>query len=50
MIFTVNSDYFREQRQPVDFCKGEVQCFLCGKDWILKYYFEEVRLQRVNTG
>jgi hypothetical protein len=22
-------------------------CFLCGMDWILKYYLDEFRLQRV---
>jgi hypothetical protein len=26
---------------------GEVWCFLCGKNWILKYYLYVLRLQRV---
>jgi hypothetical protein len=25
-----------------------VLCFLCGTDWIIKYYLDELRLQRVN--
>jgi hypothetical protein len=24
-------------------------CFLCGTDWIFKYYLDELRLQRVNS-
>jgi hypothetical protein len=48
MILRVNSEYFLKQRQPVDLCNGEVWCFLCGTDWILKYYLDELRLQRVN--
>jgi hypothetical protein len=28
-------------------CLGEVLCFLCGTDWILKYYLDELRLQMV---
>jgi hypothetical protein len=47
MILTVNCDYLLEQREPVDLCDGEVLCFLCGTDWILKYYLDELRLQRV---
>jgi hypothetical protein len=43
MILTVNSDYFRIQRLPVDLCNGEVLCFLCGKDWIIKYYLDELQ-------
>jgi hypothetical protein len=49
MVLTINSDYFLKQRQPVDLCDGEVLCFLCGTDWILKYYLDEIRLQRVNV-
>jgi hypothetical protein len=48
MILRINSDYFFKQRQPVDLCNGEVLCFLCGTDWILKYYLDELRLQKVN--
>jgi hypothetical protein len=40
VILSVNSDYFLKQRQPVDLCNGEVLCFLCGTDWILKCYLE----------
>jgi hypothetical protein len=47
MILTVNSDYFLKQRWPVDLCNGEELCFLCGTDWILKYYLDELRLQKV---
>jgi hypothetical protein len=32
MILTVTRDYFLKQRQPDDFCNGEVLCFLCGTD------------------
>jgi hypothetical protein len=42
MILRINSDYFLKQRQPVDLCNGEVLCFLCGTDWILKYYLDEL--------
>jgi hypothetical protein len=45
----VNNDYFLRQRLPVDLCNGEELCFLCGTDWILKYYLDELRLQRVNV-
>jgi hypothetical protein len=31
----INSDYFHKQRQPVYLCKGELLCFLCGRNWIL---------------
>jgi hypothetical protein len=48
MIFGVNSDYFLKQRWTVvDISNGEVLCFLWGKDWILKYYLDELRLQSV---
>jgi hypothetical protein len=26
-----------------------VKCFLRGTDWIIKYYFDELRLQRANV-
>jgi hypothetical protein len=45
MILSVNSYYFRKQRKPVDLCNGEVWCFLCGTDWILKYYLDEHELK-----
>jgi NADH:ubiquinone oxidoreductase subunit E len=50
MILTVNSDYFLKpvNRQPVDLCNSEVLCFLCGTDWIIKYYLDELRLQSAN--
>jgi hypothetical protein len=48
MILSINNDYFLKQHQPVDLWNGEVLCFLSGTDWILKYYFEELLLQRVN--
>jgi hypothetical protein len=47
MILTVNSDYFLKLHQPVDFCNGEVLCFLRGTDLIIKYYLDELRLQKV---
>jgi hypothetical protein len=40
MILTVNSDYLFEQILPVDLFNGEELCFLCGTDWILKYYLD----------
>jgi hypothetical protein len=43
MILAVNKGYFLKQYQPVDLCNGEVLCFLCGTDWILKYYLDELR-------
>jgi hypothetical protein len=50
MILIVISDYFLKQRKPVDLCNGEELCFLCGTDWILRYYLDELRLQRINRG
>jgi hypothetical protein len=40
-ILTVNSDYFLKQ---VDICNGDALCFLCGTDWIIKYYLGELQL------
>jgi hypothetical protein len=34
---------------PVDLCNSEVWCSLWGTDWILKYYLDKPRLQRVNA-
>jgi hypothetical protein len=45
MILSASSDYFLKHRQPVDLCNGEVLCFLCGTDWIIKYSLDELRLQ-----
>jgi hypothetical protein len=36
MVFTVNSDYFFEQHQPVVLI-GEERRFLWGTAWIFKY-------------
>jgi hypothetical protein len=47
MILSVNSDHFRKQQKPNEFCNGEVLCFLCGTDWILKCYLDELWLQKV---
>jgi hypothetical protein len=47
MILTINRDYFLKQHQPVNLCNGNVLCFLCGKEWILKYYLDELWFQRV---
>jgi hypothetical protein len=33
----------------IDRCNGEVWCSLCGTDCILKYYLDELRLQRVKS-
>jgi hypothetical protein len=49
MILTVNSDYFLKQYYVVDLCNGEELYFLCGTDWILKYYLDELRLQRIQV-
>jgi hypothetical protein len=48
MILIINSYYFFVQHKPVDLGNGEELCFLCGTDWILKYYSNELRLQRDN--
>jgi hypothetical protein len=45
MILRINRDYFLNQRSPVDFCNAEELCFLCGTDWILKYYIDELQVQ-----
>jgi len=44
MILSVNNDYFLE---PLDLCNGEVWCSLWGTNWILKYYLDGLRLQRL---
>jgi hypothetical protein len=44
VILSINRDYFLKQRQPPDVCSGQVLCFLCGTDWILKYYLEALRM------
>jgi hypothetical protein len=49
MIVRINSDYFLKQRKPVDPCGGEELCFLCGTGWILKYYLDDFRLQKVDS-
>jgi hypothetical protein len=46
MILTVNSDYFRKQREEADICNGEVLCFVWDTDRILKY-LDDLRLQIV---
>jgi hypothetical protein len=42
VFLTVNSDYFLKHHYLVYFCNGEVWCFLCGADWILKYFSDEL--------
>jgi hypothetical protein len=49
MIISQSTDYFLKQRQSVDLCNGKVWCSLLGTDWILKYYLDELRLQRVDV-
>jgi hypothetical protein len=46
MIFNVNSDHFLKQHYPAELCSGEMLCSL-GKDWILKYYLDDILRQRV---
>jgi hypothetical protein len=36
MTLRVNSDYFLKQRSQTDLRNGEVLCFLCGTDGIIK--------------
>jgi hypothetical protein len=43
VILSVNRDYFHKQRQQIDLFCGEVWCFICGTNWILKYYLDELR-------
>jgi hypothetical protein len=47
MILGLNSSLFFKQCQLLDLCNGEVGCSLWCTDWILKYYLDELRLQRV---
>jgi hypothetical protein len=49
IILRMNSDYFLEQHQPADLCNGEVLCFICGKNWIFKYYLDELRRELLKT-
>jgi hypothetical protein len=48
MFLTVNIEHFLKHGYLVNLCNGEVLCFLCGTGWILKYYLDEFRIQRVN--
>jgi hypothetical protein len=36
-ILNANRDYFLKQYKPVDYCNGEVLCFLCATDRILEH-------------
>lgn len=38
-----------KQCYPVVLYNCEVLCFVCGTHWILKHYFDELRLHRVNS-
>jgi hypothetical protein len=42
MIPRINSDYFNKLYWPTDLCNGDASCFLWRKNWILKYYLEEI--------
>jgi hypothetical protein len=51
-VCTLNIVIIRTQHDAqvcikVDLCNGEVKCFLCGTDRILKYFLDEFLLQRV---
>jgi hypothetical protein len=46
VVLRVYSDCFLKQHQSIGTCSGKVLCFLCGTEWISKYYFDELRLQR----
>jgi hypothetical protein len=47
MILSVERDYLLKHHQVIYLCNGEVLCLLWDTDWILKYYFNEIRLQKV---
>jgi hypothetical protein len=49
MILTVNGDYFLNSIHQLIFITVK-SCFLCGADWILKYYLDKLRLQRAEWG
>jgi hypothetical protein len=49
-ILRENSDHFLKQHFPANLCNGEVLCFLCGTDWILKYYLDELLFSRRTSG
>jgi hypothetical protein len=48
MILAIDIDYCPEHSTNL-FRYGEMLYFLCGTDWILKYYLDKLRLERVNT-
>jgi hypothetical protein len=48
MIPTVKTYHFLKHYKQTDLWNSEVLCFFCGTDWILKYYLDNLRLQRVN--
>jgi hypothetical protein len=41
MVLTVSSDYLINQYFPVDFCNGEMQCFVWDTNYFLKYYYDD---------
>jgi hypothetical protein len=45
MILGVNIDYSPKQHLPIDVYNGTMWCFLWDTDWILKYYFYDLRFQ-----
>lgn len=47
MILAVNRNYFLKKHRLVDLCYGEVLCFLCCTEFIVKNYLHELRLHRV---
>jgi hypothetical protein len=50
MPLSVNRVCFLKQHQQVGICNGEVWCFLCGKDYTLKYYLDELQLEGLMRG
>jgi hypothetical protein len=43
----VKYDYFLEHHSSVGLINGEALGFLWGKNWISKYYLDELQLQRL---
>lgn len=47
VILSAKKYYFLKLHKPIDLCKCEVSCFLWGTVWIVKYYLDELQIQRV---
>jgi hypothetical protein len=48
-ILRITTDYFPKEQKWNVTCNGDATCFLCGRNWSLKYYSDSLWLQKVNV-